>query len=170
MEVYQFPALNDNYCFLLHDASTGDTAVVDTPEVAPIEEALALKGWKLTHILNTHHHHDHTGGNDELKRRHGCVVVGPKNESARIPGIDVAVGEHDEVKIGGFAAKVYDTPGHTAGHVVGGTGGRGELSAFHSTHTHTHTHTHIHTPTTFIKLPPPYLDAISSLSCHHRPW
>lgn len=118
MEVYQFPALNDNYCYLLHDPTTGDTAVVDTPEVAPIEEALALKGWKLTHILNTHHHWDHTGGNEELKKRHGCKVVGPKNERDRIPGIDVAVGENDVVKVGAFAARVFDTPGHTSGHVV----------------------------------------------------
>jgi hydroxyacylglutathione hydrolase len=87
--------------------------------VEPIERALALKGWRLTHILNTHHHWDHTGGNVELKRRNpGCIVIGPKMERDRIPGIDVAVGENDEVAVGGFIARVYDTPGHTAGHVV----------------------------------------------------
>ena len=59
-----------------------------------------VTGWKLTHILNTHWHGDHTGGNDELKRRHGCVVVGPRAEAAKIPGIDVAVGENDQVQVG----------------------------------------------------------------------
>ena len=118
MEVHQFTALNDNYCWLLHDPTTGSTAVVDTPEVAPVEEALRRKGWRLTHILNTHHHWDHTGGNEELKARHGCVVIGPRNERKPIPGLDVGVGEEDEVRIGRFAAKVHETPGHTAGHVV----------------------------------------------------
>ena len=80
MQVHQFPCLSDNYAFLLHDPATGATAVVDTPEVAPIEAALRETGWKLTHILNTHWHADHTGGNAELKARHGCVVVGPRGE------------------------------------------------------------------------------------------
>ena len=119
MEVYQFPCLQDNYSFLLHDPSTGATAVVDTPEVAPIEAALKEKGWKLTHILNTHHHWDHTGGNAELKARHGCEVIGPRGETkGEIPGADRAVGEGDEVSVGNIVAKVLDTPGHTAGHIV----------------------------------------------------
>ena len=119
MEVYQFPCLQDNYSFLLHDPSTGATAVVDTPEVAPIEAALKEKGWKLTHILNTHHHWDHTGGNAELKAMHGCEVIGPRGETkGEIPGADRAVGEGDEVSVGNIVAKVLDTPGHTAGHIV----------------------------------------------------
>ena len=119
MEVYQFPCLQDNYSFLLHDPSTGATAVVDTPEVAPIEAALKEKGWKLTHILNTHHHWDHTGGNAELKTRHGCEVIGPSGErKGEIPGMDRAVCEGDEVAVGNVVARVLDTPGHTAGHVV----------------------------------------------------
>jgi hydroxyacylglutathione hydrolase len=68
--------------------------------------------------LNTHHHGDHAGGNLELKERTGCIVVGPRADAARIPGIDVAVGEGDEVAIGGHVARVYDTPGHTRGHIV----------------------------------------------------
>ena len=119
MEVYQFPCLQDNYSFLLHDPSTGATAVVDTPEVAPIEAALKEKGWKLTHILNTHHHWDHTGGNAELKARHGCEVIGPSGErKGEIPGMDRAVCEGDEVAVGNVVVRVLDTPGHTAGHVV----------------------------------------------------
>lgn len=119
MEVHQFPCLNDNYSFLLHDPATGATAVVDTPEVAPIEAALKEKGWKLTHVINTHHHWDHTGGNEELKRRHGCVVVGPKREvKGSIPGVDISVTEGDVVTLGNIRAVVMETPGHTAGHVV----------------------------------------------------
>ena len=56
LEIYQIPCLQDNYGFLVHDPETGATATIDTPEVAPINQALAAKGWRLTHILNTHHH------------------------------------------------------------------------------------------------------------------
>jgi hydroxyacylglutathione hydrolase len=121
MEVHQFPCLSDNYAFLLHDPSTGCTAVVDTPEVAPIEAALREKGWKLTHILNTHWHGDHTGGNVELKRVHACEIVGPARErkgADAIPGMDRAVSEDDVVKIGNIEARVIDVPGHTLGHVA----------------------------------------------------
>mgnify|MGYP001501578622 CR=1 FL=1 len=62
LQLHQFPCLDDNYGFLIHDPSSGATATVDTPEVGPIEAALEEKGWQLTHILNTHHHFDHAGG------------------------------------------------------------------------------------------------------------
>lgn len=44
LEVHMFPCLEDNYGFLVHDASAGVTAVIDTPEVAPINAALEEKG------------------------------------------------------------------------------------------------------------------------------
>jgi hydroxyacylglutathione hydrolase len=72
----------------------------------------------LTHILNTHHHHDHAGGNLALKRRWQCTIVGPREERSRIPGIDVAVGDGDSYALGESVARVYDTPGHTRGHIV----------------------------------------------------
>ena len=83
-----------------------------------IETQLLAKGWRLTHILNTHHHGDHAGGNLELKSRTGCTIVGPRADAARIPGIDIAVGEGDVVELGAHRAAVYDTPGHTRGHIV----------------------------------------------------
>ena len=67
LEIVLVPALSDNYVYLAHDADTGDTAVVDPAEAPPVQEALKARGWRLTHILNTHHHFDHIGGNDELK-------------------------------------------------------------------------------------------------------
>ena len=72
IQVKQIPCLDDNYGFLVHDSATGVTASIDTPEVGPINEALAEQGWKLTHILNTHHHFDHAGGN-EASRLSGVV-------------------------------------------------------------------------------------------------
>ena len=97
---------------------TGATAAVDTPEAAAIERALEETGWgPLTHILCTHHHADHTGGNVELKRRYsGCVVVGPRADAARIPALDVAVAEGEPLAVGEARVEVLDTPGHTRGH------------------------------------------------------
>ncbi|HVY64306.1 MAG TPA: hydroxyacylglutathione hydrolase [Gammaproteobacteria bacterium] len=118
LAIHMFPCLKDNYGYLLHDADSGVTAAVDTPDAAAILAELETKGWRLTHILNTHHHADHAGGNLELKRQTGCTIVGPRADAARIPGIDVQVGEGDVVAIGAHRAVVFDTPGHTRGHIV----------------------------------------------------
>jgi hydroxyacylglutathione hydrolase len=118
LTIHMFPCLADNYGYLLHDAESGATAAVDTPDAREIEVQLRAKGWGLTHILNTHHHGDHAGGNLELKRKTGCTIVGPRADAARILRIDVSVGEGDVVEMAAHRAAVYDTPGHTRGHIV----------------------------------------------------
>jgi hydroxyacylglutathione hydrolase len=117
LEIHQFPARSDNYGVLVHDPKTGATASIDAPDAEAVLAALHEKGWELTHILTTHHHYDHTAGNEVLKRMTGCTVVGPAKEARSVPGIDVTVKEGDRVDIGGVKARVLDTPGHTAGHV-----------------------------------------------------
>lgn len=118
LEIHQFPCLSDNYGVLIHDREKAVTASIDAPEAAAVRQALAQKGWTLTHILTTHHHADHTGGNSALKSETGCTIVGPRAEAARIPGIDVALGDGDTYQFGSFEARVLDTPGHTAGHIT----------------------------------------------------
>jgi hydroxyacylglutathione hydrolase len=118
LKVHMFPCLEDNYCYLVHDPDSGKTGVVDTPDAAAIESALTETGWTLDYILNTHHHWDHAGANLELKDRTGCTIVGPRADANRIPGIDVVVGDGEVFELGGCKAKVYDTPGHTRGHIV----------------------------------------------------
>ena len=118
LQIYMFPCLQDNYCYLVRDRDSGLTGVIDTPEVAAIENALTETGWTLDFILNTHHHFDHAGGNLELKKITGCTVVGPKADEERIPGIDIAVAEGDIFELGSSKAAIHDTPGHTRGHIV----------------------------------------------------
>ena len=118
LEVYQFPCLQDNYGFLIHDSATGATAAIDTPEVAPINRALADRGWQLTHILNTHHHFDHAGGNDALKAQWQCQVVGAAIDAERIPGIDLEVKDGESLAFGSAQAEVLEVPGHTSGHIA----------------------------------------------------
>jgi hydroxyacylglutathione hydrolase len=116
-ETHIFLCLKDNYGVLLHDPSTGTTAAIDAPEAGPIEAALAEKGWRLTDILVTHHHADHTAGIAELKKKHLCRVIAPRKEAPKIPNIDVTVREGDVVQVGSLVGRVLETPGHTAGHI-----------------------------------------------------
>ncbi len=113
----QFLCMKDNFGVLVHDPATGATAAIDAPEAAPVEAALAATGWKLTDILVTHHHADHTAGIAALKARHNCRVVAPHREAAKIPAVDVEVGEGDRVKVGSLTAEVIETPGHTLGQI-----------------------------------------------------
>jgi len=118
IDIRQFPCLSDNYGYLARDRARGAVAAIDTPDPDAINAALAREGWKLTHILNTHWHPDHAGGNLALKSRWNCTVVGPRGEAGKIPGLDEAVAEGDIVRLGETQAIVRDTPGHTAGHVI----------------------------------------------------
>lgn len=116
--VRQFPCLQDNYGFLVHDPESGETAAIDTPDAERIENEARKAGWTITQIWNTHHHWDHAGGNVTLKARTGAKVVAPSYDRARIEGIDLEVSDGDTVSLGSKTAQVFFTPGHTLGHVI----------------------------------------------------
>ncbi len=118
LEIEQFPCLDDNYGYLVHAPETGHTASIDTPDVALILARLEEKNWKLSHILNTHHHYDHAGGNLELKEATGCEIIGPACESEKIPGLDRAVDQDDMVVFGTHYLEVIHVGGHTLGHIA----------------------------------------------------
>ena len=105
-KTHLFLCLKDNYGVLLHDPSTGSTAAIDAPEAAPVEKALGETGWKLTDILVTHHHGDHTAGIPALKQKHCCRVVAPRQEASKISDIDVTVREGDVVQVGSLVGRV----------------------------------------------------------------
>ena len=118
IEISQFPCLSDNYGYLVRDKASGAVAAIDTPDAQAINTVLAEKGWRLTHILNTHWHPDHAGGNVALKERWACRIFAPAGEFAKIPGADTPVREGDIVALGETKARVIDTPGHTSGHII----------------------------------------------------
>lgn len=118
LEIHRIPARRDNYLWLVCEPDTDTVAIVDPADAEPVVDACEARGWHLTHILNTHHHGDHTGGNLALKERYDCVVIGPRADEDRIPGIDIAVGEEDTVALGTETAQVFDVPGHTRGHIA----------------------------------------------------
>lgn len=118
LEIRQIPVLKDNYVYLLREPDSGAVAAVDPSVAGPVMEALDREGWRLTHIINTHHHNDHTGGNREIKAATGCTIVGPRADRDRIPEIDIEVGDGDTYRFGAAEARVYDVPGHTRGHIA----------------------------------------------------
>ncbi len=115
------PCREDNYAFLLHDTATGQTALADAPEAAPIRTELNMRGWTLTHILITHHHYDHVdGGVDELRAAYTPRVIGAKADAHRLPQLDMAVSDGGEVfDFAGHEVQVMDVSGgHTVGHIA----------------------------------------------------
>ncbi|MDX1382651.1 MAG: hydroxyacylglutathione hydrolase [Thermoanaerobaculia bacterium] len=117
LEIEVLPALSDNYVYLLYEPEAGVAGVVDPAEAGPVLARLEELGRDLAWILSTHHHLDHTAANVEVKEATGCRIVGPAADRDRIPGIDVAVGEGDRFELGRAVADVFDTPGHTSGHI-----------------------------------------------------
>jgi hydroxyacylglutathione hydrolase len=118
LEIEPILCLRDNYAWLVHDRAEGVCAIVDPSESEPVKRALEARGLKLTHILNTHHHPDHVGGNLALKEAYGATIVGPGKDAARIPGIAVGVEEDDVYPLGSHAARVIEIPAHTRGHIA----------------------------------------------------
>jgi len=123
LEILRIPALSDNYIWLAHDAASGETAVIDPAEAAPVLAAAADRGWGISQIWNTHWHPDHTGGNAAIKAAveaagGQCTITGPAEEAARIPTLDRQVAEGDSLSLGAITASVIAVPAHTAGHIA----------------------------------------------------
>jgi hydroxyacylglutathione hydrolase len=118
LQIELVPCLTDNYAYLVHDPEEGICAIVDPSEPGPVKVALVRHGLTLTHILNTHHHLDHTGGNVPLKEEFGAVVVGPEKDRDRIPGIDIGVSEAVPWMFGSHLARVLEIPAHTRAHIA----------------------------------------------------
>jgi hydroxyacylglutathione hydrolase len=118
LQIELVPCLTDNYAYLVHDPEEGVCAIVDPSEPEPVRAALQRHGLKLTHILNTHHHFDHTGGNVGLKQEFGAVVVGPEKDRDRIPGIDVGVSDVAPFSLGSHVARILEIPAHTRAHIA----------------------------------------------------
>ena len=118
MRVERIPTLRDNYTYLVIDPDSNEAAVIDAPEAAPVIARIEKLGVRLTKVLSTHHHLDHSGANPELAARYGVPVIGHASDSGRIPGFTEGVNEGERVRVGGLEAEVVFIPAHTRGHVA----------------------------------------------------
>ena len=118
MKIEIIKCLQDNFTYLIIDKKTQIACVVDPSEAAPIIKFLQNKKINLKYILNTHHHHDHVGGNVKLKKKYKCSVIGFKGDKDRIPEIDILLEDNQIWKKDNFEAKIYHIPGHTIGHIA----------------------------------------------------
>jgi hydroxyacylglutathione hydrolase len=112
------PIFSDNYAWLLRDAPTGATAVVDPADAVAVERAIRADGGRLDLILLTHHHSDHVAGTDAVRAAFGCSVIGAAADANRLPRLDRGVREGETIVVGNSHATVIETPGHTRGHVA----------------------------------------------------
>ena len=118
MKIEIIPCLNDNYSYLIHDEISNTVAIVDPSEFMPCDTIISKNYQKLDFILNTHHHYDHVGGNEELKKKYNSKVLGFENDKNRIPQIDKVLKDNQEFKIGTLNFTTIFIPGHTRGHVA----------------------------------------------------
>jgi len=118
LEIVAVPAFADNYLWLIHDHNSSETAVVDPGDPKPVLAEAERRGWRISKILNTHWHPDHTGGNLAIKEATGATIIGPSGENGRVPGLDVSLGEGDRIRVGAHEAEVWEVPGHTLGHIA----------------------------------------------------
>ncbi len=119
MKIEAIPVLSDNYVYLLHEESTGETAAVDPAEAAPVLSFLEQKKWRLTQIWCTHHHSDHIGGNQILLRSFpNCQIMAPTLEGGRFPGANQKVAEGEPFSLGSTTVCPLSVPGHTRDHTA----------------------------------------------------
>ena len=118
LQIEQVPVLKDNFIYLVRDPGSAAVAVIDPAVAAPVLDRARQLDWRITHILNTHHHGDHVGGNLEIKAATGCTIVGPHHDPDRIPGMDLLVRDGDTFDLGRARAEVMFVPGHTRGHIA----------------------------------------------------
>ena len=117
LTVSPIPVLTDNYVWLIANSATGEAAAVDPSVAEPVLGAIAANQLRLTQVLNTHWHPDHTGGNEAVQAATGCAITAPA-EAQRVSKVDRVVGEGDRVTVAGAEAVVWDIPAHTAGHIA----------------------------------------------------
>jgi len=117
LEIVAVPVLTDNYVWLIHDSDSGETAAVDPSVTEPVIAAVEARGWRLTQVLNTHWHPDHTGGNAGIQAATGAPITAPA-EAERVSKVDRIISEGDAITVAGRHAVVWDIPAHTAGHIA----------------------------------------------------
>jgi hydroxyacylglutathione hydrolase len=118
LRVERIPTWKDNYTYLLVCEESGEAAVVDAPEVEPVLRRAEAIEARVTQILSTHHHPDHSMANPELAKRWNAPVLGHVSDRDRLPGFTHGLEEGDTVRVGRCEAHILHIPAHTRGHIA----------------------------------------------------
>lgn len=115
--VLPIPALSDNYMYLIVDPATKYCAAIDCVDPKQIMSTVEANGLKISHVLTTHSHWDHAGGNNAMAKLLGpsIPIVGGVNDQAE--GVSKEVSQGDVIEVGNLKINVLSTPFHTSGHV-----------------------------------------------------
>jgi hydroxyacylglutathione hydrolase len=107
-----------NFNYLIACPETGEALAVDPLDHRKCLARARDKGWRITQILNTHEHGDHTGGNAQMIAATGARLLAHKNARDKIPGIDRGLDAGDVIRVGRTVElEALDTPGHTMSHI-----------------------------------------------------
>ena len=118
LRIERIPTWKDNYTYLLLCEESGEAAVVDAPEEEPVVKRAEALGARVTKVLSTHHHPDHSMANPALAKRYGAPVYGHVSDQDRLPGFSHGLEEGDVVEVGRHAARILFIPAHTRGHIA----------------------------------------------------
>ncbi len=118
LHVERIPTLSDNYSYLVVCEDTREAAIIDAQETDPIVLRVDALDVRVTKILSTHHHPDHTAGNPELAAIYDVPVYGHSSDADRIPGFTNGLEEGDRIEVGRCAAEVLFIPAHTRAHIA----------------------------------------------------
>jgi len=107
-----------NFNYLVACAETGEALAIDPLDHEKCLAAAKAKGWRITQILNTHEHRDHTGGNAAMVAATGAKLLAHANARDKIAGMDRGLKAGDVIKVGrSIELECLDTPGHTMCHI-----------------------------------------------------
>jgi hydroxyacylglutathione hydrolase len=118
LRVERIPTLGDNYTYLVACEESGEAAVIDAPEADPVVRRVEALGVRVTKVLSTHHHFDHSAANPELAKRYGAPVFGHASDEGRLPGLTNGLEEGETVDVGRQRARILFIPAHTRGHIA----------------------------------------------------
>ncbi len=104
---------DNNFSYLIADEKTKEAALIDpSVELTQIKEE--IKGFKVVYIINTHTHHDHTAGNEEIQNLTKAKIIQHENSKEKH---DISVKDNQIIKIGDIKLKFIFTPGHIKDHI-----------------------------------------------------
>ena len=107
-----------NFNYLIACPETGEALAIDPLDHEKTLNTARVKGWQITQVLNTHEHHDHTGGNAAVIAATGAKLIAHHKLGRRIAGVDRGVQAGDVIKVGKTVElECLDTPGHTMCHI-----------------------------------------------------